>query len=69
MQKYIEKIPSKLILLGDGPELVQMRQLTKELNVEEDVLFLGKQDCVSRFIDCLTGVVISEKESFATNFT
>ena len=47
--KVREKIPSKLILLGDGPELVPMRQKTKELNVEEDVLFLGKQDCVSEF--------------------
>ncbi len=28
--KVREKIPSKLILLGDGPELVPMRQLTKE---------------------------------------
>ncbi len=35
--KVREKIPSKLIFTGDGPELVPMRQLTKELNVEEDV--------------------------------
>ncbi|HDI0103013.1 TPA: N-acetyl-alpha-D-glucosaminyl L-malate synthase BshA [Staphylococcus aureus] len=63
--KVREKIPSKLILLGDGPELVPMRQLTKELNVEEDVLFLGKQDCVSEFYQLSDLVLLlSEKESF-----
>ena len=29
--KVREKIPSKLILLGDGPELVPMRQKTKRV--------------------------------------
>ena len=63
--KVREKIPSKLILLGDGPELVPMRQKTKELNVEEDVLFLGKQDCVSEFYQLSDLVLLlSEKESF-----
>ncbi len=63
--KVREKIPSKLILLGDGPELVPMRQLTKELNVEEDVLFLGEQDCVSEFYQLSDLVLLlSEKESF-----
>lgn len=42
-----------------------MRQLTKELNVEEDVLFLGKQDCVSEFYQLSDLVLLlSEKESF-----
>ncbi|HHS2993259.1 TPA: N-acetyl-alpha-D-glucosaminyl L-malate synthase BshA [Staphylococcus argenteus] len=63
--KVRAKIPSKLILLGDGPELVPMRQKTKELNVEDDVLFLGKQDCVSEFYQLSDLVLLlSEKESF-----
>lgn len=62
--KVREKIPSKLILLGDGPELVPMRQKTKELNVEEDVLFLGKQDCVSEFYQLSDLVLLlSEKKA------
>lgn len=67
--KVREKIPSKLILLGDGPELVPMRQKTKELNVEEDVLFLGKQDCVSEFYQLSDLVLLlSEKESFGLTY-
>ncbi len=50
--------------MEDGPELVPMRQLTKELNVEEDVLFLGKQDCVSEFYQLSDLVLLlSEKKA------
>ena len=41
-----------------------MRQKTKELNVEEDVLFLGKQDCVSEFYQLSDLVLLlSEKKA------
>ena len=49
--KVHDKIPSKLVLLGDGPELIDMRQKTRDLGVEEHVLFLGKQDNVSAFYE------------------
>ncbi|MDK4213231.1 N-acetyl-alpha-D-glucosaminyl L-malate synthase BshA [Staphylococcus warneri] len=63
--KVHEKIPSKLVLLGDGPELVDMRQKTRDLGVEEHVLFLGKQDNVSAFYQLSDLVLLlSEKESF-----
>ncbi|EGS37798.1 N-acetyl-alpha-D-glucosaminyl L-malate synthase BshA [Staphylococcus capitis VCU116] len=63
--KVHERIPSILILLGDGPELLDMRQKARELNVEEHVLFLGKQNDVSAFYQLSDLVLLlSEKESF-----
>ena len=63
--KVHENIPSKLVLLGDGPELIDMRQKTRDLGVEEHVLFLGKQDNVSAFYQLSDLVLLlSEKESF-----
>lgn len=63
--KVHERIPSKLILLGDGPELLDMRQKARELNVEEHVLFLGKQNDVSAFYQLSDLVLLlSGKESF-----
>ncbi len=63
--KVHQQIPSKLILLGDGPELIDMRQKTRDLGVEENVLFLGKQDNVSAFYQLSDLVLLlSEKESF-----
>lgn len=63
--KVQQQIPSKLVLLGDGPELIPMRQKTKELGIEDQVLFLGKQDCVSEFYQMADLVLLlSEKESF-----
>jgi len=38
-----KKIPSKLILVGDGPDRSICEQLTRDLNIIEDVKFLGKQ--------------------------
>ena len=38
--------PSKLLLVGDGPERPRMEQLCRDLNVCDDIRFLGKQDSV-----------------------
>lgn len=58
-------IPSKLILLGDGPELMDMKEKARQLNLEEAVLFLGKQNWVSQFYQISDLVLLlSEKESF-----
>lgn len=38
-----QKIPSKLILVGDGPERSNCEKLTRDLNLTLDVQFLGKQ--------------------------
>ena len=46
--KVHESIPSKLILLGDGPELIDMRQKHENLMLKH-TYFLGKQNDVSAF--------------------
>ena len=38
-----QKIPAKLLLVGDGPDRSSCEQLARELGVMEDVKFLGKQ--------------------------
>jgi N-acetyl-alpha-D-glucosaminyl L-malate synthase BshA len=38
-----KKIPSKLVLVGDGPERSVCEQLVRELDIIEDVKFFGKQ--------------------------
>ncbi|MBF7017093.1 N-acetyl-alpha-D-glucosaminyl L-malate synthase BshA [Staphylococcus durrellii] len=63
--KIHEEMASKLLLIGDGPELMDMKQLAKDLNVEKHVIFLGKQDWVSEFYQLADLVLLlSEKESF-----
>lgn len=64
-KKVSAQIPSKLLLLGDGPELMEMKNLTRELGIEDDVLFLGKQEFVNQFYQMSDLVLLlSEKESF-----
>ena len=63
--KIHAQLPSKLLLLGDGPELMDMKQKAKSLGVEDHVLFLGKQYWVSEFYQMSDLVLLlSEKESF-----
>lgn len=37
------KISEKLILVGDGPDKEKLKSLVKKLNLENDVIFLGKK--------------------------
>ena len=41
-----KKIPSKLLLIGDGPDRSVAEWLAVQKGIHEDVLFLGKQDQV-----------------------
>ncbi|MCM3730472.1 N-acetyl-alpha-D-glucosaminyl L-malate synthase BshA [Fictibacillus nanhaiensis] len=60
-----KEMPSKLLLIGNGPELTVACELVSELNIEEDVLFLGKQENVGElFSICDLKLLLSEKESF-----
>ncbi|RLL48225.1 N-acetyl-alpha-D-glucosaminyl L-malate synthase BshA [Oceanobacillus piezotolerans] len=59
------KVKSKLLLVGDGPEYTSTVQLVYSLGLEESVLFLGKQNNISELLsisDLL--LLMSEKESF-----
>ena len=60
-----EKIPAKLLLVGDGPERLFIQQLVRELKLTADVLFLGERDQLEPllfFADLF--LLPSEQESF-----
>jgi N-acetyl-alpha-D-glucosaminyl L-malate synthase BshA len=60
-----KKIPSKLLLMGDGPERPRMERLCRELGLYEHVRFLGKQDAVEEILAVADLFVIpSANESF-----
>jgi len=60
-----DNIPAKLLLVGDGPERVKMEVLCRELNVCDDVRFLGKLDAVEEVLSVADLFLMpSEKESF-----
>nr|WP_263313263.1 N-acetyl-alpha-D-glucosaminyl L-malate synthase BshA [Mammaliicoccus sp. Marseille-Q6498] len=63
--KVNKKIKTRLLLIGDGPELHEARNQIKDLDIEDRVLFLGKQEEVNIFYQMadLT-LLLSEKESF-----
>ena len=46
--QVLEKIPSRLILIGDGPERSDCQKLCMELNISDLVKFMGKQDSISQ---------------------
>ena len=39
----VEKVPAKLLLVGDGPDISIVSKLVDQLNIEEHVLFLGNR--------------------------
>lgn len=60
-----QAMPSKLLFIGDGPERRNAEVLCRELGLEEDVRFLGKQDAIEELMAVADLMLIpSEKESF-----
>lgn len=45
-----EKVPSKLLLIGDGPERSDCERLCRELEIQGFVMFLGKQDSIAELL-------------------
>ena len=64
-EKVQRKVPSKLILVGEGPDKEKADLLAKELGVKEKILFLGKSDEIRRIM-CFSDLFLlpSETESF-----
>ncbi len=64
-EKVREKIPCKLLLVGDGPERQNLEILCRDLQIAEDVRFLGKQDPVEELLAVSDLFLMpSETESF-----
>ncbi|MRH42424.1 N-acetyl-alpha-D-glucosaminyl L-malate synthase BshA [Aquibacillus halophilus] len=64
-KKITNRVPSKLLLIGDGPEYSEIYQLVQDLNLHNNVLFLGKQKNVAEILSIADlKLLLSEKESF-----
>ncbi|MFD0794823.1 N-acetyl-alpha-D-glucosaminyl L-malate synthase BshA [Mucilaginibacter litoreus] len=48
--KVIEKIPAKLLMVGDGGERSGCEKLSRSLGITEHVRFLGKQDAIEEIL-------------------
>jgi len=60
-----ERMPAKLLLIGEGPERLFIQQLVKDLKLGSDVFFLGEQDQLEPLFFCADLFLLpSEQESF-----
>ncbi len=63
--KVHDQLPSRLMLVGDGPEMGRIHQQVKDLGIEDYVLFLGKRDNLTELYNMSdVKLLMSEKESF-----
>ena len=64
-EKVQAVIPSKLLMVGDGPERAYDEKLCRTLNICDNVRFLGKQDAVEEILSVSDLFLMpSESESF-----
>jgi N-acetyl-alpha-D-glucosaminyl L-malate synthase BshA len=60
-----ETIPSKLLFVGDGPERSEAESLCRELDIADDVRFVGKQEQMEEILAVADLFLLtSEYESF-----
>jgi len=60
-----KEIPSKLLLVGDGPDRSECERLVRELNLADNVKFLGKQEGLVEILSSSDIFLIpSQSESF-----
>jgi L-malate glycosyltransferase len=61
----LQKIPAKLLLIGDGPLRPMAEELCHDLGISDKVVFLGKQDIVDELLSVSDLFLLpSETESF-----
>ncbi|GAA4708841.1 N-acetyl-alpha-D-glucosaminyl L-malate synthase BshA [Brevibacillus fulvus] len=60
-----QQMPAKLILVGEGPDWCEVRNQLNEWGLQDDVIYLGKQEDVAEVISLADVMLLpSEKESF-----
>jgi L-malate glycosyltransferase len=60
-----KEIPSKLLLVGDGPERSDCERLARQLDLTDKIKFLGKQEGLVEILSCSDLFLIpSQSESF-----
>jgi N-acetyl-alpha-D-glucosaminyl L-malate synthase BshA len=64
-EKVKKEVPAKLLLIGDGPERASVENLARELNVIDDIIFMGKIKGIEKIL-CTADLYLltSESESF-----
>lgn len=59
------ELPSKLLMIGDGPDRARAEWLVREKGLTQDAIFLGKQSQVQKLLNCADVMLLpSELESF-----
>ncbi len=63
--KVQQKLPAKLMMVGDGPERLPAEALVKKLNLETKVIFFGQSNEIDKIL-CFSDLFLlpSETESF-----
>ncbi len=60
-----ERVPCRLLFVGDGPDRPEAEKLTRELGLSDKVRFLGKQEAVVELLSISDVMIMpSENESF-----
>jgi N-acetyl-alpha-D-glucosaminyl L-malate synthase BshA len=63
--EVVEKIPSKLLLIGDGPERTTIEKECRESKACDHIRFLGKQEAIEEILSVSDLFILpSETESF-----
>ena len=63
--KIQEKIPAKLMMVGDGPEKVKAEQLVNQLGIQDKVIFFGNSNEIDQILSYSDLFLLpSETESF-----
>jgi len=59
------QIPAKLLMIGDGPDRTVAEWMVREKKIDQDVIFLGKQNQVQDLLNCADVLLLpSDLESF-----
>jgi L-malate glycosyltransferase len=65
LEKVKKEIPTKLVLVGDGPDRSECERLARDLDLQKDVVFLGKQDGLTEILSASDIFLMpSQSESF-----
>ncbi|MBS1533184.1 MAG: N-acetyl-alpha-D-glucosaminyl L-malate synthase BshA [Bacteroidetes bacterium] len=63
--EVVKEIPSKLLMVGDGEQRSECEQLARDLDISDNVRFLGKQDAIEEILSVSDLFLMpSQSESF-----
>ncbi len=64
-QKVFDKVPSKLLMIGDGPQRSKLEKVCREIGLCDEIRFLGKQGAIEELLSISDLFLLpSSNESF-----